>query len=160
MLSSDFKSSLVPGIGFRRSQGSVLAPGNIDGQMRWVPANNSSMSGSRTAAIPLIREECETVNRCFLTHDDVLGIRMDAISNFNLETKRQYSGLIKCPCCGINLFIETTKYCTKHLNIGPQLSSLSVNWFNTEGGYSMSSFRNAHTLLSWKRLNSVSTIFI
>lgn len=68
--------------------------GWFDGRMRWVPANNSSAFQRLSRLLPLHwyarNASCQQM---LLTHDDTLGIRMDATSNFNLGTKRHYSGV-------------------------------------------------------------------
>lgn len=65
----------------------------LDGRMRWrVPANNSSAFQRLSRLLPprwyARNASCQQM---LLTHDDALGIRMDATSIFNLGTKRHYS---------------------------------------------------------------------
>lgn len=74
--------------------GSRTEGGRLDGRMRWwwVPANNSTAFQRLSRLLPLHwyarNASCQQM---LLTHDDALGIRMDATSNFNLGTKRHYS---------------------------------------------------------------------
>lgn len=75
--------------------GSGTRGGRLHVGMRWrVPSNNSSAFQRLSRLLPLHWYVRNAICQQMLpTHDDAPGIRMDAASNFNLWTKRHYTGV-------------------------------------------------------------------
>lgn len=92
-------------------------------RMRRVPANNSSASQQLSRLLPFHwyarNVSCQQM---LPTHDDALGIRMDAEANFNPGPRGITVGLSQCPWFGILLFIESMQNNSlpaHRLNIAP-----------------------------------------
>lgn len=127
--------------------------GRLDGRMQcWVPANNRRAFQRLLRLLPLCwyarNASCQQM---LLTHDDALGIRMDAASILTSGPKGIIVGLIPCPWDGILLFIETMQnYCllANLLNIA---SASRTRRHLVQGFKKLSLVYNCSSLHNWRQ---------
>lgn len=132
-LTANFTSTLCPGCQWTNAGvcvGSSRRDCSVEGWMQWVPSNNSSMSDSWDCCHSTDTPGMRTVNRCFEQMMTSLGLEW--MAKFNSWTKRHYSGLIRCPWCGILLLKESARKCRDELHTKMPLNTLNIpnkHWY-------------------------------